>query len=315
MMPADSLENTHPNHFEKVRENKIHLLILGCGYVGSKLAQACLKKNMQVSACTRSPEHAETLQALGISNFVCSTPNQLPHDLLHQVTHLMDSIPLNREDGKMYASQPQFVPTLAAHLSSLQWVGYLSTTGVYGDAKGAWVDEDCLCQPQSERGKERLLAEQSWLNSGLPAEVFRLAGIYGQERNIIPRLMAGNYKAVAWQPEHYSSRIHVDDIVRTLMAAMQTPRVGRIMNIADDLPLPHSQYVQQVADMMGAPQPIILTPEEGKAQLSATALSFFSDNKRISNQRLHDELIADLTYPNFQSGIANIFAQTNKDKP
>jgi len=291
---------------QRFQQQKKHILILGCGYVGTHLAQACLNKKILVSASTRNPNHAEELKAQGIAAFVCQSPEELPKDVLQQITHLVDSIPLTHNDDGMFASQGNFLPTLTPQLKALQWAGYLSTTGVYGDAKGAWVNEDSLCQPQSERGRARLLAEQVWLNSGLPAEVFRLAGIYGQKRNIIPRLMAGQYKAVAWQPEHYSSRIHVDDIVQTLMAAMDAPRAGRILNVADDLPLPHSQYVQQVASMIGAPEPIILSAEEGQAQLSATALSFFSDNKRISNQRLHDELLDTLKFPNFQSGIAHI---------
>ena len=136
--------------------------------------------------------------------------------------------------------------------------------------------KDFPCQPTSARGKERLLTEQAWLASGLPSEVFRLAGIYGPKRNLISRLMTGGYKAVQWSPPHYSSRIHVQDIVQALLRAMQQPRRGRILNITDDLPLPHAEYIQQLAAIIGAPTPTILTPEQGKQQLSATALSFFS---------------------------------------
>ncbi|MDQ6994608.1 MAG: AAA family ATPase [Mariprofundaceae bacterium] len=284
---------------------KKQLLILGCGYVGEKIARNLISKKSEtttVIGLTRSHERAKALQAAGIFPIVAETPLAISPDVLSSTTHLIDSIPLTRNGMSMTASQVDVVPQLVPQLSSLQWAGYLSTTGVYGDAQGAWVNEDTPCQPHSERGKERLLAEQAWLNSGVPAEVFRLAGIYGPERNIFPRLMAGNYKAVAWQPEHYASRIHVDDIVQALEAAIDHPRAGRILNIADDLPFPHSQYVQEVAAMIDAPAPIILTPEEGKEQLTATALSFFSDNKRISNQRLHDELLETLYYPQFSTG-------------
>ena len=282
----------------------IQLLILGCGYVGSKLAQACLKQGMHVSGTTRSPEHAQALAALGIHPLVIHTPTDIDGAILAQTTHIIDSIPLTRNNGHMFASQPQWLPRIAGKLTSLQWAGYLSTTGVYGDAAGAWVDESHPCNPSSARGKERLKAEQVWLQSGLPAEVFRLAGIYGPERNIMARLKAGDYKAIAWNPPHYASRIHVDDIVSALIAAMHKPASGRIINIADDLPLPHAEYVQQVAAMIDAPAPVILSPEEGKARLSPTAIAFFSDNKRICNQRLHDELLPELQYPDFKRGIA-----------
>jgi len=285
-----------------------HLLILGCGYVGTKLAKACLKLGFQVSATTRNGEHAQTLQKNGINPIIIASPSDISDDILAQTTHIIDSIPLTRADNTMFASQTQWLSLLTPKLQHIEWAGYLSTTGVYGDAGGAWVDESYNCQPSSPRGIERLKAEQAWLNAGLPAEVFRLAGIYGAERNITSRLMAGDYKAVQWNPPHYSSRIHVDDIVAAITAAMQSPRTGRIINIADDLPLPHADYVQQVAAMLAAPAPTILTPEEGKTQLSATALSFFSDNKRISNQRLHEELLPRLHYPSFKEGMTAILS-------
>jgi len=285
-----------------------HLLILGCGYVGTQLAKACVAKGMHVSGTTRSKEHAQALERLGIKPIITTSPIDIATDILTKTTHLVDSIPLTRNDKTMFTSQTQWLPTLAAKLQHLKWAGYLSTTGVYGDADGAWVDESFHCQPSSPRGKERLKAEHAWLNTGLPAEVFRLAGIYGLERNIIPRLNTGDYKAVQWNPPHYSSRIHVDDIVAALLAAIQSPRSGRVVNVADDLPLPHAEYVQQVAAMIDAPKPIILNPEEGQKQLSPTALSFFSDNKRISNQLLHDELLAKLNYPSFKEGIHAILS-------
>ncbi|MDQ6954732.1 MAG: SDR family oxidoreductase [Mariprofundaceae bacterium] len=283
-----------------------YLLILGCGYVGCKIAKVCMQHGIHVSGTSRSVAHGECLQKQGITPVIAPTPLHIADEILQQTTHLVDSIPLTREAGVMVASQNQWLPELAPQLKRLQWAAYLSSTGVYGDANGAWVDESYNCQPSSPRGIERLKAEQALLGSGLPAEVFRLAGIYGAERNIIPRLMAADYKAVQWSPPHYSSRVHVDDIVAALLAAMQSPCVGRIVNITDDLPLPHADYVQQLADMIGAPQPIILSPEEGKNQLSAAALSFFTDHKRISNQRLHDELLPKLKYPSFQEGMRAI---------
>lgn len=146
------------------------------------------------------------------------------------------------------------------------------------------------------------------MKSGLPAEVFRIAGIYGPERNILPRLMAGNYRAVKWDPPHYSSRIHVDDIVAAIVAAMVHPRAGRIVNLSDDLPLPHEEYVQELAAMIGAPEPLILSPEEGAAQMPPAALDFFRDNKRVSNRLMHEELLSQLHYPNFRSAVQELRA-------
>lgn len=282
------------------------LLILGCGYVGEKLARACIAKGIGVSGTTRSGERADELRGGGIDAMVIESPDQLPAGLLRQCDAVLDSIPLARDADGMHASQLQWLPKIAPELSHVRWAGYLSTTGVYGDANGGWVDETFACNPSSERGKLRLQAERAWLQSGLPAEVFRLAGIYGAERNIIARLKAGDYRAVAWNPPHWSNRIHVDDIVAALLAAMHRPRAGRIVNVSDDEPLPHAEYVAELASMVGAPAPIILTPEEGGRQLSPAMLEFFRDNKRIDNRLLHSELLESLSFPGFRDAVKNL---------
>ncbi|RLL50809.1 SDR family oxidoreductase [Mariprofundus sp. EBB-1] len=284
------------------------MLILGCGYVGEKLAMACLADGMQVFATTRNQERAIALDKRGIASYVVSSPADLPDALLASVDAVLDSIPLSRDEQGMHASQLQWLPLIVDKCSTLRWAAYLSTTGVYGDAEGAWVDESWVCKPTSARGSQRLLAEQAWLQSLLPAEVFRLAGIYGPERNMFARLKAGNYKAVEWHPAHYSSRIHIDDIVAALMAAMQNPRSGRVLNLADDLPLPHAEYVCEVAKLIGAPEPVILTEEEGEQQLSPSVLSFFQDNKKVSNRLLHKELLSQLKYPDFRDALQEILA-------
>lgn len=280
------------------------LLIFGCGYVGEKLAAACMADGMRLIGTTRSPERAEALESHGIEAVLAASPSDLPDALLASTDTVLDSIPLTREASMMHASQPRWLPEIAGKCCRLKWAGYLSTTGVYGDAGGAWVDETRPCKPASKRGIERLKAEQAWLRSGLPAEIFRLAGIYGPGRNIITRLKTGGYKTVQWHPPHYSSRIHVDDIVSAIMAAMRSPRPGRMVNLADDEPLPHANYVTELARMIGAPAPVMLTPEEGERQLPPAMIDFFRDNKRVSNRLLHRELLPKLKYPGFREGFA-----------
>ena len=225
---------------------------------------------------------------------------------------MLDSIPLERMPDGLRAGQPRWLPALAQRLGHVRWAGYLSTTGVYGDADGAWVNESWPCRPTSQRGTERLRAEQAWLDSGLPAEVFRLAGIYGPGRNMIPRLLAGGYRAVQWEPPHYSGRVHVTDIVAAIMAAMVRPRPGRIVNVADDTPLPHADYVVELAAMIGAPPPVLLTPEEGERELPAAALDFFRDNKRVSNRLLHAELLPALRYPAFRDAVSSLLSEVQE---
>ena len=284
------------------------LLIFGCGYVGERLACACMADGVRVVGTTRSQARAGALSRSGIEAVVADSPADLPDEVLAGVDAVLDSIPLARDAGGMHAAQPRWLPGMAAKLSHIRWAGYLSSTGVYGDAGGAWVDEESPCAPTSVRGRERLRAEAAWLDSGLPVEVFRPAGIYGPGRNIISRLKSGDYKAVAWQPPHWSNRIHVDDIVAALVAAMRRPRPGRIVNLADDEPLPHADYVRELAALIGAPPPRLLTPEEGEQQLSPAALAFFQDNKRVGNRRLHAELLPELRYPDFRKGLASLLA-------
>ena len=283
-----------------------HILMLGCGYVGEKLAAACLAAGMQVSGTTRSQERVAVLAGQGIKAFRAATPADLPDSLLASVDIVLDSIPLDRSGQGVTAPQREWLSLIVPKMTHLQWAGYLSTTGVYGNADGAWVDESWPCKPGSPRGLERLKAERCWLDNVACAEVFRLAGLYGPGRNIIDRLRAGDYKAVQWQPPHFSNRIHVDDIVAALLAAMRKPRARRIVNLADDEPLPHADYVTELASMIGAPPPVLLTPDEGAVQLSPMALEFFRDNKRVGNRLLHAELLADLSYPGFRAGLRSL---------
>lgn len=281
------------------------LLIFGCGYVGEQMGRACAAEGMAVYGTTRSAERAHALRSAGIEPVLVDAMIDIPDEILNCCDAVLDSVPLERSESGLSVPQAVWLPQLATRLSRIRWAGYLSTTGVYGDADGAWVDELYPCKPSSERGRLRLQAEELWLNSGLPAEVFRLAGIYGPARNIVPKLKAGGYRAVAWNPPHWSNRIHVDDIVAALLAAIQKPRAGRIINLADDEPLPHAEYVVELAKLVGAPPPELLTPEQGELQLSPMALEFFRDNKRISNRLLHKELLPQLRFPTFRKVFAS----------
>jgi len=276
------------------------MLILGCGYCGTWLARSLRRDGWRIYATTRSAERTKTLTQLGIHPLLIHTPADIPHDILQSTDAVLDSIPLQRDGNRILETQSVWLPKLAPCMKRLSWAGYLSTTGVYGDAAGAWVDENHSCRPTSERGQQRLLAEQAWLHSSLPAEVFRLAGIYGPGRNIIARLQSGCYRVVRWSPPHFSNRIHIEDIIRAIRAAMHAPQPARIMNIADDLPLPHDQYACELATYIGAPAPIILSPEEARNILSPALLEFFRDNKRISNRKLHEHLLPQLRYPSFR---------------
>lgn len=283
------------------------LLILGCGYVGSKLAMTALSQGISIKATVRNQETVKTLQQQGIDAVVNDNPAVLDNTWLKSCDAVLDSIPLSYdEDKKTFETQSSWVKSFVEKLPALKWVGYLSATSVYADSGGVWIDETSTNFSSSPRGVQRLKAEQAWFTSNAPAEIFRLAGIYGDERNIISKLKAGHYKTVAWQPAHYSNRIHVDDIVSALMAALLKPQTNRIINLSDDAPCSHKDYVCSLAEMIGAPPPIMLTPEQAEKEMSAAYLGFFRDNKRISNHKLHQTLLPTLKYPSFRDAVSNL---------
>ena len=198
---------------------------------------------------------------------------------------------------------------IAAH-KGIEWAGYLSTTGVYGDTGGEWVSEASWLRPAGERQKRRMLAERGWLDlyrqRGLPLHVFRLSGIYGPGRSAIDNLRDGSAKRID-KPGHVFCRIHVDDIGETLLASMARPNPGGVYNVADDEPAPQHEVVAYAAGLLGvAPPPLIPFAE---AKLSEMAASFYADCRRVKNARIKEKLGVKLRHPDYRSGLAAQLAE------
>jgi nucleoside-diphosphate-sugar epimerase len=206
-------------------------------------------------------------------------------------------------------------PVLAIHgqdiaaTSGLSWLGYLSTTGVYGDRDGGWVDENAPLLPTGERGRRRRAAEQGWLDlwrdRGVPVHIFRLAAIYGPGRSAFDALRAGTAKRID-KPGQVFSRIHVEDLASVLIASMARPRPGAVYNVCDDDPAPPAAVVAHAAELLGV-EPPPLVPLDA-AGLSPMALSFYDDNKRVANRLIKTELGVALRYPDFRTGLAAILS-------
>jgi len=220
--------------------------------------------------------------------------------LLAGTTHLLVSIPPDLEGDVVLR---QYREDIAA-LPDLAWIGYLSTVGVYGDHKGAWVDEETPTRPTSERSLRRLQAEQSWLGfrseTGRRVEIFRLAGIYGPGRSVIDNLKAGTARRIV-KPDQVFNRIHVDDIARVLAAAIDKDTGHRIYNVSDDEPAPPEDVVAYAAELLGLPLPPVLAFEA--AGLSGMAASFWAESKRVRNTRIREDLGVELLYPTFREGL------------
>ena len=186
------------------------------------------------------------------------------------------------------------------------WMGYLSTTGVYGDTGGAQVDESAPLKPSSERSQRRVLAEEAW--RALPgAHVFRLAGIYGPGRSALDQARAGTARRVL-KPGHAFSRIHVDDIVGVLRASMDSPRPGAAYNVCDDHPAEPSQVTAYACELLGLEPPPAIPYQDAARDMSAMALSFWRDRRRVDNALIKEEFGLALQYPDYRAGLSAILA-------
>jgi nucleoside-diphosphate-sugar epimerase len=276
---------------------KKHMLFFGLGFSAEALARRLDPTNWKITGTSRSVEGAARIAALGHTGVVFSEMDIVPYD----VTHIVTSIPPDADGDPVLR---KFSVQLAARAASFEWLAYLSTTGVYGDHAGAWVDEDTALTPNTERGHRRQSAETAWRAlHNLPVHIFRLAGIYGPGRNALESLKDGTAKRVIRAGQIFS-RIHVEDIAGILEASISKPNPGRAYNVADDEPCPPQDVITYGAGLLGiAPPPEI--PFEG-AYLSPMARSFFMDSKRVSNARVKTELNYRFQFPNYKLGLKSL---------
>ena len=271
------------------------LLVFGLGYTAKAFA-AQLGGGWAVAGTSRSGD-GET------AAFARDRP--LPAAAFAGVTHILVSIPPDEAGDPVLDRHRGDI----ARLGTLRWLGYLSTTGVYGDRAGGSVDEAAALRPTGARGQRRVAAEAGWLAlqraHGVPVHIFRLAGIYGPGRSPFDALRAGAARRIDL-PGHAFSRIHVDDIARVLEASIRRPRPGAVYNVCDDLPAPQEEVVAHAARLLGITPPPLLPLDA--AGLSPMAASFYADNKRVANARIKEELGVSLAYPDYRAGLAAILA-------
>jgi nucleoside-diphosphate-sugar epimerase len=268
------------------------LLSLGHGYSASFLARLLIPQGWEVIGTTRSPAKAAAFEAAGVAPLVW------PADLgpaLERATHILASAAPDVLGDPFL----QAVPALAK--APAQWVGYLSTTAVYGDHQGAWVDEETPVNPQSDRAQYRVLAEQQWLATGLPVHVFRLAGIYGPGRGPFEKVRNGTARRLI-KPGQVFSRTHVEDIAQVLEASIRHPNPGRVYNVCDDDPAPPEDVLTFAAELLGLPPPPEM--DYATAELPPMVRSFYSESKRVRNRRIREELGVSLLYPDYRTGLA-----------
>ena len=279
------------------------LFCFGLGYAAGFLARALSAQGYRVLGTSRTADARATMAAEGAEMRVFERAHPLADlgELLAGATHLLSSVPPDDRGDPVLDLHGEDI----AAARGLRWIGYLSTTGVYGDRAGGWVDEEAPLRPTGERGRRRVAAEARWLElrqrHGAPVHVFRLAGIYGPGRNALDAVRAGRAQRIV-KPGQVFSRIHVADIAQVLRASMARPEPGAIYNVCDDDPAPPADVVAFACDLLGVPPPPPLPLEQ--AQLSEMALSFYADSKRVSNRRIKERLGVRLLYPSYRDGLA-----------
>ena len=281
--------------------SKSKLIIFGGGYSGQKIASVGRKLGVKV-LCSRRTKGSEG------ADFIFNADNELSNEIFEGATHVLSCVPplLNGEDPVLSK-----VKTKLLNSKTLKWVGYLSTTGVYGDKQGGWVNETTYPNPQQDRSIRRFSCENEWLDTKLPIQILRLPGIYGPGRSIFESLLKGTAKMID-KPGQVFSRIHVDDIAGAVLYLINLYSQGKnpsLVNISDDLPTNNLEVINFAAKLANKSLTKTIPFEIAQKTMSPMALSFWQENRKVDNKLLCEKLGYSLIYPNYKSGLKNCFSQ------
>ena len=284
---------------------KSKLIIFGGGFSGQRIASVGRHLGIEV-LCSRRKENSDG------ADFCFNTENEVSNEIFEGATHVLSCIPplLNGEDPVILKLKKQLL-----NAKDLKWVGYLSTTGVYGDTKGEWVNENTSPNPQQERSIRRLSCEKQWLETNLPVQILRLPGIYGPGRSAFESLFKGTTKLID-KPGQVFSRVHVDDIAGAVLFLINLYSLGKnpsLVNIADNLPTNNLEVIAFAAKIAKKSLPSKVPFEIAKETMSPMALSFWQENRKVDNKLLCKTLGYSLIYPNFKSGLKNCFSKFKMD--
>ncbi len=283
--------------------SKSKLIIFGGGFSGQKIASLGRHLGIKV-LCSRRHENSKG------ADFIFNTDKEVSKEIFEGATHVLSCIPPlpNGEDPVLNKLKTQLLNS-----KNLKWVGYLSTTGVYGDTKGEWVNENTSPNPQQKRSVRRFFCEQKWLATKLPVQILRLPGIYGPGRSAFESLFAGTTKMVD-KPGQVFSRVHVDDIAGAVFFLINLYSQGKnpsIVNVADNLPTNNLEVIAFAAKLAQKSLPATIPFEIAKETMSSMALSFWKENRKVDNKLLCKTLGYSLIYPDFKSGLKNCFSKLN----
>ena len=273
------------------------LLIFGLGYTANTLVDYLKDKNWEVWGTTRTAPTADLLRKKNINALLWSDESEIK-SAINRSDYILHSIAPTEVGDPVYE---KFAEQIISRSKQLSWFGYLSTTSVYGNHDGNWVDEKTPVNPSNNRGRLRLEAENRWASiDNLPIHIFRLAGIYGVNRNPLDKIRSGKAQLIS-KPGQFFSRIHVEDIARVLKASIDMPNYGSIYNVCDDMPAAQDEVLDYAAKLINYPDLPKVVFEE--ADMTPMARSFYADNKRVKNDLIKREFKLTLKYPDFKSGL------------
>ncbi|MDG1863865.1 MAG: SDR family oxidoreductase [Yoonia sp.] len=278
------------------------LLSFGHGFSARALSHILLPQDWRIIGTTRDEDKAVRLMHEGIEPRIWPGADMTP--ALNAATHLLISAAPDDAGDPILA---QLESEIAALAGQFEWVGYLSTTGVYGDHNGDWVDEETPLTPATKRGVARVQAEAAWQAiPDLPLHIFRLAGIYGPGRGPFAKVRNGTARRIIKEGQVFS-RTHVADIGRVLAASIKRPNIGSIYNVCDNDPAPPEDVIAYAAELLDMPIPEAVDYEA--AEMTPMARSFYAESKKVRNDKIRNELGVDLLYPDYKSGLRGLLAQ------
>lgn len=278
---------------------KRSVLIFGLGYVGLHLKTKLEELGIETVG-TKSSSRKDGV-------FLFNEDNKLDPSIINKATHILVTIPPIK--GKDLVLE-HHLPNLLAS-SNLKWIGYLSSTGVYGNHNGNWVTEESELKAQDKDNLDRIAIEKQWAESGLEPVILRLSGIYGPDRSALDSIISGKFQRI-FKEQQFFSRIHVEDIVQIIINSMELNIRGETLNLADDNPSPQYETYDYVLEQLGLQKPEMVAYD--KANLSERMKIFFESSKKVSNQKLKELLSYNFIYKNYKDGLTKILENHhNKD--
>jgi nucleoside-diphosphate-sugar epimerase len=281
------------------------LFCFGLGYSAKRLSENLMAEGWTVSGTCRDADQAAVLNDEGIEAHLFDGQGEANAAWLDGATHVLNSVPPGKQGDPVLRAFSKII----AGRHDLTWIGYLSTTGVYGDTGGEWVDETAPVRADVPRSQHRAEAEQAWMalhrDHGLPVHLFRLAGIYGPGRSPLDTIRAGKARRID-KPGHRFSRIHVDDIAQVLRASIAKPNPGAVYNVCDDEPAEPATVTAFGCELLGIEPPELVPFEDAAKTMTPMGLSFWQDNRRVRNDRIKDELGVKLAFPTYREGLRGL---------